>query len=116
MLIAKVASAIINQVHDLLRNLNIHKPVGPDEMHPRVLKDLADVIAKQVSITFQRPWQSGKVPCGWRKGNIVPIFKKEKQEVPGNYQPVSFTSVPGKIMEQLLLEVMLRPIEENEVM
>jgi len=55
------------------------------------------------------------VPEDWRKASVTPIFKKGKKEDPGNYRPVSLTSIPGKMMEQLILEVIIKQVEEKKV-
>ena len=55
------------------------------------------------------------MPEDWRKANVTPIIKKGKKEDPGNYRPVSLTSIPGKVMEQLILEAIIKQVEEKKV-
>ncbi|NXU46786.1 YTX2 protein, partial [Drymodes brunneopygia] len=99
-------------VRDQLSNLDIHKSMGPDGMHPRVLRELAEVIAKPLSIIFTKSWATGEVPEDWRIAKVTPVYKKED---PGNYRPVSLTSIPGKVMEQLVLGTISRHIKDEGV-
>ncbi|KAK4806819.1 hypothetical protein QYF61_005615 [Mycteria americana] len=101
-------------VSDLLHHLDTHKSMGPDEIHPRVLKELAEELTKPLSIIYQQSWLTGEVPADWRLANVTPIFKKGRKEDPGNYRPVSLTSVPGKLMEQIILSAITRHVENNQ--
>ncbi len=41
-------------LRDQLYQLDVHKSMGPDGIHPRVLKELEDVMAGPLSIIYQR--------------------------------------------------------------
>ncbi|KAK4831429.1 hypothetical protein QYF61_017560, partial [Mycteria americana] len=73
--------------------------VGPTGLHPRVLREVAVVLPRLLSIMSERLWRSGDTFSNWRKTNIVPIFRKSQKDDPGDCSPVSLMSVPRKIME-----------------
>ena len=54
--------------------------MGLDNIHPRALKEMSDVVAELLSIIFEKPWLFDQVPDNWKKGNITPIFKKGRKE------------------------------------
>ncbi|KFP03144.1 hypothetical protein N300_13210, partial [Calypte anna] len=100
------------QVRDHLWNLKVHNSMEPDEIHPWLLRELADEAVNPLYVIAEKSWHCGEVPTDWKWGNITPSFIKGEKEDPGNNRPVSLTSVPGKIMEQILPNVLLRH-EEN---
>ena len=75
--------------------------MGPDEFHPRVLRELVEELAKPLSNICQQSWLTGEVPDDWRIASATPVHKKGLKGDPGNYRPVSLTLVPGKLWSGL---------------
>ncbi|KFP03429.1 hypothetical protein N300_11055, partial [Calypte anna] len=106
---------IQEMVSDLLHHVDVHKSMGPDGMHPRVLKELAAVLTKPLSIIYQQSWLTGGIPEDWKTADVIPIYKKGQKDDLGNYRPVSLTSVPGKLMEQIILSAIMQYLHNNQV-
>ncbi|KFP26754.1 hypothetical protein N325_11909, partial [Colius striatus] len=102
-------------VKDQLSNLDVHKSMGPNGVHLRVLRELVEVIAKPLSIIFSKSWRTGEVPEDWRKANVTPVFTKGKKADLGNYRLVSLTSIPGKVMERFILGAVSRHLRDKRV-
>uniref|UniRef100_A0A803JB19 Reverse transcriptase domain-containing protein n=1 Tax=Xenopus tropicalis TaxID=8364 RepID=A0A803JB19_XENTR len=101
------------EIQKRLEHVKVNKGPGPDGIHPRVLNELSDVIAKPLCIIFQDLLRSGMVPRDWRIANVVPLFKKGMRtgcSQPENYRPVSLTSVVGKILEGVIRDMVLEYI------
>jgi len=101
-------------VNDLLYHLDTYKSMGLDGIHPRVLRELAEEVAKPLYINCQQCWLTGEVPDDWRIASVTPICKRGRKEDPGNYRPVSLTLVPGKIMERFILSALTGHVKDNQ--
>lgn len=88
---------------DLLHLLDTQKSRGPSEIHPRVLRQLMEVVTGPLSIIYQQSRLTEEVPADSTSPNMIPTCKTVSQEDLGNYKALSPTSVPGKIIEQIIL-------------
>ena len=86
----------------LLKGLNPSKALGPDELHPRVLKELATELGPVFAHLFQQSINTGEIPKELSLANICPLFKKSDRSLACNYRPVSLTCVPCKLLEHIV--------------
>ena len=87
----------IEQVDKMLQNVNVHKSVGPDGIHPKLLKECHDALAVPITIIINDSFRTGLLQVLWKLAMICPIFKKGSKVVPLNFRPISLTSIVCKI-------------------
>ena len=100
----------------LLKSLNPSKALGPDELHPRVLKELATELCPVFAHRFQQSIDTGEIPKEWSLANICPLFKKSDRSLACNYRPVSLTCVPCKLLEHIVCSNIMAHLDEYKLL
>ena len=104
------------EVAGQLRLLNPNKSPGPDDLHPLVLKELADVLAGPLTRLFNLSLKYGALPTEWKTAVVKPMFKSGSRLEPGNYRPVSLTCVLCKVMEKIVTNRIKIYLETNQLL
>ena len=99
-----------------LKSLNITKSPGPDNVHPRVLKELAEELATPLKLLLDKTLKERKIPDKWKEAEVRPIFKKGNKNCPGNYRPVSLTSVICKVLEGFIRDGLYEHLVNNNIL
>ena len=100
-------------VTKLLKGLNPSKALGPDELHPRVLKELGPMFAH----LFQQSIDTGEIPKEWSLANIGHLYhKKGARSLTCNYRPVSLTCVPCKLLEHIVCSNIMAHLDEYKLL
>lgn len=88
---------------------------GPDKVTARFLKTYAESMAPALTMIFQKSMDEGVVPEDWKLAHVTPIFKKGSKGDPGNYRPVSLTSIPCKVMESCERDIIVDHLVSNSL-
>lgn len=57
-----------------------------------------------------------EVPKDQKSTTVTPVFESDKKEDLGTYKPCNLTSVPGKVMVQLLLGSIYKHMKDKNVL
>ena len=98
-----------------LKKLNVNKSPGPDGLHPKVLSELAHELAEPLTIIFTKSLQQETLPQAWKDAKVTPLYKKGGKRKPGNYRPVSLTSIICKIMESIVRDQVVGHMASNNL-
>ncbi len=100
-----------------IKILKVNKTPGPDQISPKILKEVKNEICEPLSVLFNKSLTTGKVPNEWKLGNATPVNKKKKSDKShiGNYCPISLTSVVCKLMETIIRDKIACYFEDNKL-
>ena len=82
-----------NEVEDVLKVINSTKASGPDFINHRLLKDATPIIKYPFCKLFNLSLLVASYPCQWRRANITPASKNNKQNDVKSYRPIFLLSV-----------------------
>ena len=98
-----------DDIAKMIQNLDPNKAHGHDQISIRMLKLCSTSICKPLEIIFYQCLETGTFPNDWKKGNVVPVFKKGDKQILKNYR------VCGKIFEKLISNEMFKFFIENDL-
>ena len=103
------------EVIQQLNLLNIHKPAGPDSLHPMIIKTLGanENFVNTITVLFQAVTSTHCIPNPWKRAIVTALHKKGPLNDVCNYRPISLTFILCKVFEILLYRHLYTHVRDN---
>ena len=105
-----------DMVKDKLNQINPNKSCGPDDIHPRLLREVAEYISEPISLLMNMSLDQSAIPNDWKNATICPVFKKGSPRLPVNYRPISLTCILCKMLESFVREPVMKHLLDNKLL
>ena len=100
-----------------LNEMNPNSAPGDDGMYVTYLRNLRCFMVEPLKLIFQQSLDTGELPHDWKRGLIIPIYKKNgKPGDPGSYRPICLTSVVCKLLEKIVHMKMVDYLGQNNLL
>ena len=90
--------------------------MGPDNLSPCVLKELADVLAEPIAFIYKKSLEQEQVPNDWLNARVVPTYKKGQRYDCANYRPISLTCLLCKLLEHIVTIHIMEHLQTNNIL
>ena len=103
------------EIQSIIKNLKYDTSMGPDGIHPRLLKHCSGPLSHILCHIFNLSMLTGVVPDLWKISHVTPIFKKGSRSNANDHRPVSLSSLPCKIDERIIANALSAFCLEHDV-
>ena len=102
-----------DNVIKIIRDLNPTKAHGYDGISIRMIKMCAVSIVVPLMIIFNKALTTSVYPDIGKRGNVVPVHKKDSKNLMKNYRPIRLLPIFGKIFEKIIYNVLFQHLKTN---
>ena len=102
-----------DDISKILKTLNPNKAHGYDGISIKMILLCVDTISSPLSKIFKTAIENGIFPDEWKKGNVVPVHKKENKQLIKNYRPISLLPIFGKMFEKIIYKNLFEYFQNN---
>ena len=106
----------IDELIQLISNLNNNKGAGPDNIGPRLLKEMTPAIIQPFLYIINLSLSTGVLPDKLKLAKVIPIYKKGDHSLPQNYRPISILSIFHKIIEKIMAKRLKDYLTANSIL
>ena len=99
------------EVETAIKKMKSNKSAGIDEFSVDMIKSLGPIGVQWVYRVVKAIWRENCVPDDWKRGIIIPFFKKGDKKKCPNYRGITLLSHGLKLYESVLAEKIRKKIE-----
>ena len=112
----KLDSTTEGYLFKLLKNIEVTKAAGIDQIPGKFLKDGVQILAKPISQLCNLSMTLGSFPDACKIAKVKPLFKKGSKTDPSNYRPISLLPLLSKVFERVVLDQTKEFLSLNKIL
>ena len=105
-----------DEILKIISKFDKNKSPGHDGIGNLIVKRVANELTKPLAAIFNLSLSTGKVPNQLKIAKVIPIYKKDDDELFSNYRPVSVLPCFSKILERLIFDRCIEFIDKNNIL
>ena len=114
---SRINNILVNSdvILKVVNDLNPSKAHGWDGISIRMIKMCGESIVLPLMIIFENAIETGVYPASWKRGNIVPVHKKESKNLV-KIRPISLLPIFDKIFEKVIYNSLFDYLKSNDIL
>ena len=101
------------EIKKAIAHMKNGKVAGPDGIPAEALKADVNTSVEMLYSLFEEIWEKEEIPAEWKEGYLIKIPKKGDLSRSDNYRGITLLSVPGKVLNRIILERMKGTVDQT---